>query len=56
MGVESNGVMHKKWIRNERKTENREEEGEGWDEEKEEKKHEEDFNAAEDFFYSCLCK
>lgn len=28
MGVESNGVMHKKWIRNEGKTENGEEEGE----------------------------
>lgn len=30
MGVESNGVMHKKWIRNERKTEDGEWEGEGW--------------------------
>lgn len=29
MGVESNGVMHKKWIRNERKSENGEGEGEG---------------------------
>lgn len=61
MGAEKNGVMHKKWIRNEGKTENGERDG-GRDAEKaggtEEtrKCKKKGFDAAKHFLYSRLCK